>query len=69
MHELVLQRLCERHDEHFAFRVVSEIGTQAADEDAGVGADGGFGIGLEACEVPEEVIVEDALGELGGGRY
>lgn len=67
MHELVLHRLRERHDQHLAFRVVPEVGAETADEDAGVGADGGFGVRLETGEVAEEVVVEDALGELRGG--
>lgn len=65
MYKLVFQRFRKRHDQHFAFRVVPKIRPEAADEDAGVGADGGFGVGLEAGEVSEEVVVEDALGELG----
>lgn len=68
MDKVVLQSFCERHDEHFALGIVSEVGSQTTDEDACVGADGGFRIGLEPGEVAEEVVVQDTLSELEVGN-
>lgn len=64
MYKRISERARKRGDEHFALRRGLEVAREAREEDAGVGADTGFDVGLRLGEDAEEVVVEDAVVEL-----
>lgn len=64
MDEGISQRASKGGNEDFAVRGGLEKAGEAAEEDAGVGSDASLGVGLSLGEVAEEVVVEDAVGEL-----
>lgn len=66
MHERVFQRTRERWHENLAFGIVPEGGSEASNEDARIGADGGFGVHLHLREMTEEFIVHYPVVELDG---
>ena len=65
MNETILQTPRKGRYENLSFRVGSQVFGQTTEEDAGVGSDGGFRVGLHLCEETEQVVVEEAVGELG----
>lgn len=65
MDERVADRARKGRDEDFALRRVLEVPREAREEDARVGADAGFDVGLGLAEHAQEVVVQDPVVQLG----
>ena len=63
MNEWIPQSSRERWNEYLAIRCRLEVLRKTTEEDAGIGSDSWFGIGLSFREETEEIVVEDSIGE------
>jgi hypothetical protein len=65
--EVILQGLGARRTENFTPCVMPKCWAEAADEDDGIGTNGGFGVRLKARKMAEEIVIQDTLGKLRSG--